>query len=61
LILQAGILGEEVAAAFPIRHAVLLVVPKLRQAIVDLLPLRNAFEIAEGQLVLLLDPFAGLG
>ena len=57
--MQAGVLGEEIAAAFAKRDGVFLVIPEGRQLVVDLFPLRDRGQIIERDLVLRFDPLFG--
>src|SRR4051794_17605596 len=59
MVLQSGVLRKEIAAAFVERNGELLVVPERRELFIDLLSLRNRWQVIEGQLVLRLDPFLG--
>ncbi len=60
LVLQAVVLGEEVAAALALGDAVALVVPELGQAAAQRLAGRDRLQVPEGDAVLLFDPGAGV-
>ncbi len=60
LVLQAVVLGEEVALALAERGAVLGVVPQGGQAVLDLVADGDALEVLEGDGVLGFDPGLGL-
>jgi hypothetical protein len=59
--LQAVVAGEEIPAALAEGQAVALEVPELREPLPEGRPFRDAFEEAEGDAVLGLDPGLGLG
>ncbi len=61
LILEAGVLEEEVAPALLERRAVLGIVPQRRQPAPDPFALRNLSEVRERDTVFRLDPGRGLG
>src|SRR5205823_10202585 len=61
LILQPGVLEEEVAARLPERRAVLRIIPELREPLADRGARGDLREIGGGEPVLRLDPGAAFG
>jgi hypothetical protein len=61
LVLQAVVLAKHQVFAYPLRHAVALVIPHGGEPRPDLIPKRNLVQVTEGELVLGRDPGLGLG
>ncbi len=61
MVLESGVVLEEIAAAMLAGDCVALVVPEFGQAVADGLAVGNFFEITEGYFVFGFDPGVGFG